>query len=96
VIDAIVLEIGTGMRAHRWATHEDELTSLLDKIAEFNNRTAKPFVVVLHPADVETIVVRAKQLARERGLVVFDSFERSAAALRVVYEYWSMRESRPN
>jgi acetate---CoA ligase (ADP-forming) subunit alpha len=94
LIDAIVLEIGTGMRAHRWATHEDELTNLLDKIAEFNNRTAKPFVVVLHPADVEVIVVRAKQLARERGLVVFESFERSAAALRVAYDYWSRRSQR--
>jgi acetate---CoA ligase (ADP-forming) len=96
VIDAIVLEIGTGMRAHRWATHEDELTNLLDKITEFSNKTPKPFVVILHPADVETIVVRAKQLARERGLVVFDSFERAAAALRVAYDYWSMREGRRN
>ncbi|HXZ87764.1 MAG TPA: acetate--CoA ligase family protein [Candidatus Binataceae bacterium] len=94
LIDAIVLEIGTGMRAHRWGTHEDELTSLLDRIAEFNNKTAKPFVVILHPANVETIVVRAKQLARERGLVVFDSFERSAAALRVSYDYWSARAAR--
>ena len=85
VIDAIVLEVGTGLRAQRWATHEDELTGLLDKIAEFNRASAKPFVLILHPAHVETIVVRAKQLARERGLVVFDSFERSAAAIRVAY-----------
>ena len=45
-------------------------------------------------ANVEAIVVRAKQLARERGLVVFDSFERSAAALRVSYDYWSGRAAR--
>ncbi|HEX4211459.1 MAG TPA: acetate--CoA ligase family protein, partial [Candidatus Binataceae bacterium] len=89
VIDAIVLEIGTGMRAHRWATHEDELTGLLDKIAAFNQASAKPFVVILHPAHVETVVARAKQLARERGLVVFESFERAAAAIRVGHDYWS-------
>jgi len=94
VIDAIVLEIGTGLRAQRWATHEDELTGLLDRIAEFNRKTAKPFCAILHPAHVETIVSRAKQLARERGLVVFDSFERSAAALRVAYDYWSRRAAR--
>jgi acyl-CoA synthetase (NDP forming) len=94
VIDAIVLEIGTGLRAQRWATHEDELTGLLDHIAEFNRKTAKPFCAILHPAHVETIVARAKQLARERGLVVFDSFERSAAALRVAYDYWSRRAAR--
>jgi acyl-CoA synthetase (NDP forming) len=91
VIDAIVLEIGTGLRAQRWASHEDELIGLLDKIAEFNGASGKPFVLIMHPAHVETIVVRAKQLARERGLVVFDSFERSAAAIRVSYDYWSNR-----
>ena len=91
VIDAIVLEVGTGLRAHRWASHENELTGLLDKMAEFNLASAKPFVLIMHPAHVETIVVRAKQLARERGLVVFDSFERSAAAIRVAYDYWSNR-----
>jgi acetate---CoA ligase (ADP-forming) subunit alpha len=94
VIDTIVLEIGTGLRAQRWAAHEDELTSLLDHVAEFNRKTAKPFCAILHPAHVETIVARAKQLARERGLVVFDSFERSAAALRVAYDYWSRRSTR--
>jgi acyl-CoA synthetase (NDP forming) len=91
VIDAIVLEVGTGLRAQRWASHEDELTGLLDKITEFNRASAKPFVLIMHPAHVETIVVRAKQLARERGLVVFDSFERSAAAIRVAFDYWSNR-----
>jgi hypothetical protein len=94
VIDAIVLEIGTGLRAQRWATHEDELTGLLDRVAAFNHKTAKPFCVILHPAHLETIVARAKQLARERDLVVFDSFERSAAALRVAYDYWSRRAAR--
>jgi acyl-CoA synthetase (NDP forming) len=94
VIDAIVLEIGTGLRAQRWATHEDELTGLLDRVAEFNRHTFKPFCVILHPAHLETIVARAKQLARERGLVVFDSFERSAAALRLAYDYWSRRAAR--
>ena len=42
----------------------------------------KPFAVILHPAHVEAIVARAKELARERGLVVFDTFERAAVAFR--------------
>ncbi len=90
-IDAIVLEIGTGLRAARWAAHEDELTQLLDKLAAFGARTAKPFAVVLHPAHVETIVARAKQLARARGLVTFDSFERAAAAFHAASEYYLNR-----
>jgi acyl-CoA synthetase (NDP forming) len=91
VIDAIVLEVGTGLRAARWATHEDEITGLLDKLAEFATRSAKPFAIVMHPAHVEAIVARGKELARERGLVVFDSFERAAAAFRTAAEYWTNR-----
>jgi acyl-CoA synthetase (NDP forming) len=95
-IDAIVLEIGTGLRAQRWATHEDELTGLLDKLAEFARASAKAFALVMHPAHVETIVVRARQLARERGMVVFENFERAASAMRTAYDYWSGRAARGN
>ena len=91
VIDAIVLEVGTGLRAARWATHEDEITGLLDKLADFAGRSTKPFAIVMHPAHVEAIVARGKELARARGLVVFDSFERAAAAFRAAADYWVNR-----
>ena len=88
---SIVLEVGTGLRAARWATHEDEITGLLDKLADFAGRSTKPFAVVMHPAHVEAIVARGKELARARGLVVFDSFERAAAAFRTAADYWINR-----
>jgi acyl-CoA synthetase (NDP forming) len=91
VIDAIVLEVGTGLRAARWAAHEDEITGLLDKLADFAGRSTKPFAIVMHPAHVEAIVARGKELARSRGLVVFDSFERAAAAFRTASDYWENR-----
>ncbi len=91
VIDAIVLEVGTGLRASRWATHEYEITGLLDKLADFAGRSTKPFAVVMHPAHVEAIVARGKELARARGLVVFESFERAAAAFRTASDYWGNR-----
>ena len=91
VIDAVVLEVGTGLRAARWATHEDEITGLLDKLADFAGRSTKPFAVVMHPAHVEGIVARGKELARARGLVVFDSFERAASAFRTASDYWANR-----
>jgi acetate---CoA ligase (ADP-forming) subunit alpha len=90
-IDSIVLEIGTGLRASRWAAHEDEISALLDKLGEFAVKSAKPFAVVLHPAHLESLVARARQLARERGLVVFESFERAAAAFAAASGYWSRR-----
>jgi acyl-CoA synthetase (NDP forming) len=83
VIDAIVLDIGTGLRAARWASHEEEIVAMLDRLAEFSRRSSKTFAVVLHPAHVEAVVARARTLARERGLVAFESFERAAAALRI-------------
>jgi len=91
VIDSIVLEIGTGFRAQRWATHEDELLTLLDKLREFGSSSQKAFAIILHPAHVEGIVARAKGLARERGLVAFDSFERAASAFATAAGYWQGR-----
>jgi hypothetical protein len=91
LIDAIVLEVGTGFRAARWAAHEDEITGLLDRLKEFVERSVKPFAIVMHPAHLEAIVARGKQLARSRGLVVFDSFERAAEAFRTVAEYFENR-----
>ncbi|MGA9740233.1 acetate--CoA ligase family protein [Candidatus Binatus sp.] len=91
VIDAIVLEVGTGLRAARWATHEDEIAGLLDKLADFAGRSTKPFAVVMHPAHLEAIVARGKELARARGLVVFESFERAAATFRAAADYWGNR-----
>jgi acyl-CoA synthetase (NDP forming) len=95
-IDSIVLEIGTGLRAQRWAEHEDEIVGLLDKLAEYSARCAKPFAVILHPAHLDAIVARAKELARARGLVVFDSFERAAAAFATACEYWERRSPAAN
>ncbi len=87
IIDAIVLDIGTGLRASRWAAHEDEIVALLDRLAEFARRSAKCFAVILHPAHVEATVARARMLARASGLVPFESFERAAGALKVAAEY---------
>jgi acyl-CoA synthetase (NDP forming) len=72
-------------------SHENEIIDLLDKLAAFAKKSAKPFAVVMHPAHVEAIVARGKQLARERGLLVFDSFERAAAAFRAAASYWENR-----
>jgi 3-hydroxypropionyl-CoA synthetase (ADP-forming) len=95
VIDAIVVEIATGLRGARWAAHEDELTALLDKFQEFNRRARKAFAVVLHPAHIEATVARAKELARARGLVVCDSFARAAASLKAAADYWERRLPEP-
>ena len=94
-IDSIALEVGTGFRAARWATHEDEIIALLDKLGEFGAKSSKPFALILHPAHVEATVARAKELARARGLVVLDNFERAAAAFATAASYWARRAANP-
>ncbi len=90
VLDLIVLEIGTGTAATRWANHEADLVSMLDKLADFNRRTTKPFSVIMHHAHMEDLVAKARKMAVERGLLVFESFERAAQTLSLGAEYWSM------
>ena len=90
VLDLIVLEVGTGTAAARWANHEGDLISMLDKLAEFNKRTTKPFSLIMHQAHVEDVVMRARKMAVERGMLVFESFERAAQTLNLGADYWSM------
>ena len=90
VLDLIVLEVGTGTAAARWANHENDLIAMLDKLAEFNQRTTKPFSLIMHQAHMEDVVARARKLAVERGMLVFESFERAAQTLNLGAEYWSM------
>jgi acyl-CoA synthetase (NDP forming) len=90
VLDLIVLEVGTGTGAARWAHHDSDLISMLDKLADFNRRTTKPFSLIMHQAHVEDVVARARKMAVERGLLVFESFERAARTLNLGADYWSM------
>ncbi|HZY59155.1 MAG TPA: acetate--CoA ligase family protein [Candidatus Binataceae bacterium] len=90
VIDLIVLEVGTGTAAARWASRENELVAMLDKLSEFNKRTTKPFSLIMHHGHTEDVVVRARQMAVERGMLVFGSFERAAQTLNLGAEYWAM------
>ena len=89
-IDLIVLEVGTGTAAARWANHENDVISMLDKLSEFNKRTTKPFSLIMHHAHMEDVVAHARKLAVERGLLAFENFERAAQTLRLGADYWAM------
>ena len=84
-----MLEVGTGFRAQRWATHEDELTGMLDS---WRSSRGVAEAVCGDASGARRGDRRArKELARERGLVVFDTFERAAAAFRTASEYLENR-----
>jgi len=91
VIDGMIVELGSGLRAGLWAAQEAALSGLLDQLAAFNSRSQKPFATVIQPAHLEAVVARAREQARARGLVVFESFERAGRAFKVAAEYWEHR-----
>ncbi len=80
-IDAIAMEMASGFLARMWQSTPASLDTLLDAIDAHRNRSAKPFVAVLQPQHVEEVVVAARKRIQERGIAVFPSFERAAAAL---------------
>jgi len=87
-VDAIAMELASGFMARRWQADPSSLDSLLDLLVAHQERSAKPFVAILHPGHVEEITARARARVTERGLPVFPSFERAALALRRAIDYW--------
>ncbi|MEX1255254.1 MAG: CoA-binding protein [Dehalococcoidia bacterium] len=91
-VDAIAMELASGFMARRWQADPASLDSLLDLLVAHQQRSAKPFLTILHPGHVEEITAKARARVTERGLPVFPSFERAAVALRRAVDYWRSRE----
>jgi len=91
-VDAIAMELASGFMARRWQADPASLDSLLDLLIARRERSAKPFLTILHPGHVEDITAQARHRVIERGLPVFHSFERAARALRRAIDYWRWRD----
>ncbi len=90
-VDAIAMELASGFMARRWQADPASLDSLLDLLAAHRERSAKPFLTILHPGHVEEVTALARSRVTERGLPVFHSFERAARALAKAIDYWRGR-----
>ena len=80
-IDAVAMEISATFMAARWEKNPQELERLIGSLQRFQERSAKPFVAVLHPSYVEVAALAARDRLQEAGLAVYPSFERAALAL---------------
>lgn len=87
-VDAIEMELASGFMARRWQADPSSLDSLLDLLVAHRERSAKPFLTILHPGHVEDVTAQARARVVERGLPVYHSFERAARALRRAVDYW--------
>jgi len=90
-IDVVALDLGAGLTLDRWHEHPDLAATVLDVLAAFARRSAKPFAVVVdaphRPADAAAL----RAVLHRHGLLTFATAARAAHALRQVVEYSRFR-----
>ena len=83
-VDALVMEQSAMFGARQWKERPERLDDLVETLAEHSERSAKPFLLVMHPAHEEAFVAEARLKFAARRIPVFPSFERAAAAARAL------------
>lgn len=86
-IDAIVMELSALFMARRWLQHPEQFTDLVHRLERHRERSAKPFLTILHPGHLEAEVASLRPQIQEHGIPVLPSFERAARALARVTAY---------
>ena len=71
----------------QWKSKPETLDETLAALQAHMERSEKPFVAILHPAHEEEFVAQIKPKFYERGIPLFPSFERAAAALARARDY---------
>ncbi len=79
-IDALAMQLSAMFASRQWKAKPETLDQMLDTLRAHMDRSSKAFVTVLHPAHEEAYVAGVKPKFHERGIPVFASFERAAAA----------------
>jgi len=95
VIDAILMEFrpGPGFGGATGPNDAKQNIPLLDRLAKFAERAKKPFAIAVESQHIQPefrspIVAEGSDLARQRGIATFDTFERAAGAFRVAAEHY--------
>ena len=83
-VDAMVMEQSAMFGARQWRERPERLEALLETLAGHAERSAKPFLMVMHPAHEEAYVAELRPRFAERRIPVFPDFGRAAAAARAL------------
>ena len=86
-VDAMAMELSAMFAARQWKSKPESLDETLDTLKAHQEKSAKPFFAVLHPAHEGEYIASIQGKFHERDIPVFPSFERAAAAMRRVYDY---------
>ncbi|MBH76968.1 MAG: hypothetical protein CL897_01860 [Dehalococcoidia bacterium] len=79
-VDGLVMEQSAMFGARQWKDNPERVSDLIDTLAKHIERSAKPFLMVMHPAHEEAFVAEVRLRFAERRIPVFASFERAASA----------------
>ena len=90
-VDAVAMEISATFMVRRWASHPEQLDEFVGRLAAHRERSAKPFLAIMHPGHAEVEVANQRPRFQEAGLAVLPSFDRAAHALRTVIDYHRRR-----
>jgi len=87
-VDSVVLELAISFMARIFRYTPVFFDSLVEVLAQYKERSNKPFVIILSsgPAERQALEARAKLV--EKGIPSFPDFERGARALKKVVEYY--------
>jgi acetate---CoA ligase (ADP-forming) len=80
-IDGMAMELSAMFAARQWKNKPETLDETLDVLKAHMERSEKPFLAILHPAHEAEYVASIAPKFNERGIPLFASFERAAAAL---------------
>jgi acyl-CoA synthetase (NDP forming) len=86
-IDAMAMELSAMFAARQWKKAPESLDKTIETIAAHQQRSEKPFLVILHPAHEAEYVASIAPKFHEKGIPLFQSFERAAAAMARVLAY---------
>ncbi|HUS83000.1 MAG TPA: CoA-binding protein [Dehalococcoidia bacterium] len=87
-IDAIAVEVSSRMMARRALGKQGpSIDWLPDMLAAHKQRSAKPFLAVLHPGYMEAFIAEERQKYVEREIPTFAGFQQTASAFAKVVAY---------
>lgn len=86
-VDAMAMELSAMFAARQWKKAPDSLDKTIDTLAAHQARSPKPFLVILHPAHEAEYVASIAPKFHAKGIPLFPSFERAAAAMQRVLAF---------
>jgi acyl-CoA synthetase (NDP forming) len=89
-IDCVVLELFPVIRPLSQSPETEE--PILDLVSDFNERSEKPFMLIVTAAYSDALASETRDRLVKRGIPSFSNFERAAKTLKKLTDYYQFRQ----